>query len=116
MSDHPLCKGCGQRMSVENEETRTHPQESCYVERIKRLERKVKDLRKENDRLSCLRWFAERFTVAEMEKLLGLTDLNARIWQLLDEGWLMFDWERNIVVHPNVVKAWRYYEKHCEED
>lgn len=47
MTEHPLCKGCGGRMTVEDPDTHTHPNVDCYKEYIKRLKYKVENLRKE---------------------------------------------------------------------
>jgi hypothetical protein len=64
--EYPLCKGCGNRMTQQDVDTGTHPNVTCYRERIKRLLKKVKDLRQEISRLQGMKWYAERYTVDEM--------------------------------------------------
>lgn len=104
MSEHPVCKGCHQHMTSGNDETGTHTLDECYVARIKQLERDIERLKKKNNRLACLRWFAERYNMNEIEALLAVADsVHQRIWRLVDTGWLGFDFEWNVVV-PDRIK------------
>lgn len=42
MAESKLCKGCGQRMTVEDPRTKTHPLQECYRQRIENLESLLK--------------------------------------------------------------------------
>lgn len=114
MTEHPRCKGCGDRMTVEDEETDTHPMPECYRKLIRKQEREIRELKDKVQDLKGMRWFIQYIDgidglelFIEAFKKTGLH----RIWQLVDEGWLIFDWEWKVKVHPDIIKAWEEWEK-----
>jgi hypothetical protein len=117
MTEHPLCQGCGKRMSVEDEETSTHPMPECYRQLIDKQRREIEKLKEYNNELRGLRWFIQYIdNITDMETFIAgfkKTGLH-RIWELVDQGWLTFDWEWQIKVHPDVIKAREEWEKKNE--